>query len=280
MKIKQMARAAGMAVALAATAAAAGEVDVNDVNSPLLGAKPRAGLDALGDVAADLVFVPVTPCRLFDTRVYPIFGGQTYAWPIPPNSLRRFEVTSVSSYASQGGADNDCGVGNQGEFAAAVINITAVNPAADGYLTAFPANEGIPLASSLNYSAGDIVGNEVIVKLNQDIPLELSVFSYAQSDVVGDIVGYFRAPQATPLQCVDKASAAANIAPGAWLGISSGACDAGYSLVSGSCNGAFGDGRLITTRTRATDHFCTYRNLGTVSMQAFAYARCCRVPGR
>ena len=45
----------------------------------------------LGDIAIDLVYVPVTPCRIFDTRVV---GG-----PITANSTRNFDITSIANYS-------------------------------------------------------------------------------------------------------------------------------------------------------------------------------------
>lgn len=43
----------------------------------------------------------------------------------------------------------------------------------------------------VNYTAGAIVGNDTVVKLNQGASLnELSVYSSANTHLVGDIVGY------------------------------------------------------------------------------------------
>lgn len=138
----------------------------------------------LGETANDLVFVPVTPCRIIDTRVA---GGQ-----IAANSVRSFDVTAVSSYAFQGGEATNCGgVGAAGSFAAAAINFTVVTPGGAGYITAFPFLGTQPLAATVNYTAGSIVGNFAVVKLDQGASAnELSVYSFAATDLVADIVGY------------------------------------------------------------------------------------------
>lgn len=86
---------------------------------------------ALGDASTDLVYVPTVPCRIIDTRVA---GGV-----IAANTVRDFDVTSITNYSSQGGDASNCnGVGAAGSFAAAVINFTVVTPGVAGYITAFP----------------------------------------------------------------------------------------------------------------------------------------------
>lgn len=253
--------------------AAAGAHRFDDMNRILLGESPRDATEALGDAAADLVFVPVAPCRILDTR---LVGG-----PIAANSARDFDISSVISYAYQGGEDGDCGVGLVGSFAAAVINFTVVAPSAAGYLTAYPRGAARPLASSLNYAAGQVVGNEVIVKLEQGYALnDITVYSFAQSHVVGDVVGYFAAPRATALQCQEKTASAVTIPAGTIGTATTPVCDAGYTITGGGCSSSTFDGRVVTTRTLANSHFCAFRNEGAGSMDGIAYSRCCRVPGR
>ena len=60
----------------------------------------RGGLATLGDSQADLVYTPLTPCRIIDTRVA---GGA-----IAAGATRDFLVTGTS-FASQGGSATGCG---------------------------------------------------------------------------------------------------------------------------------------------------------------------------
>jgi len=76
------------------------------------------GLNSLGDSQADLVYTPVTPCRIIDTRYA---GG-----PIPAGTTRSFLVTGTN-YSAQGGIATGCGV-PFGPTTAAVVNFVAVNP--------------------------------------------------------------------------------------------------------------------------------------------------------
>ncbi|RZA31339.1 MAG: hypothetical protein EOP92_31700 [Lysobacteraceae bacterium] len=249
------------------------------MNNALLGVQTvaRNGLvmpKSIGNPDRDLTFVPVAPCRIFDTR---LAGGQ-----IVSNTTRHFDVTAVSNYAFQGGAASDCGgVGAAGSFAAAAINFTVVSPAAFGYITAYPHLGEQPVASTLNFNAGDIRGNLAIVRLDQGAAAnELSVYSTTTLHLVGDIVGYYINPQATALECVEMTSGSIAIGAGGVSSSLSPVCTAGYTITGGGCSSSTFDGRVVTTRTMADSHFCAWKNEGTGTMNATVYARCCRLPGR
>ena len=253
--------------------AAAGAKNFDDMNSLLLGTG-GSGTKAIGDLATDLVYVPVTPCRLFDTR---LAGGS-----IAANTVRGFDVTAVSDYSFQGGAGNDCGVGAAGSFAAAVINFTVVGPGAAGFITAYPVGATQPNAATLNYAAGAVVGNSAIVKLDQGAAAnEVNVYTFATTHLVGDIVGYFSAPgpaaAAAPkaLECVEVVGAAVTIGANGTNNVFSPACAAGYTKVAVQCRPGSFDLRLSGSWT---DH-CNYFNAGAASTTATAAAKCCRVPG-
>lgn len=246
------------------------------MNNTLLGASaPKtsaAGIvksQSLGESAADLVLIPIEPCRLFDTR---LAGG-----PIAANTSRDFDVTAVGNYTFQGGAATDCGVGGMGSFAAAVINFTVVTPAAAGFITAYPYGTTMPLAATVNYAGGDIKGNLSVVKLDQSAAAnELSIYSYKQAHVVGDIVGYFIAPSPTPLECVETANSSTVMAAGAVANVGAQLCSAGYVETATNC---FSDSwnMMIVYQRGGT---CSGHNTGGTSAELHATRTCCRVPGR
>lgn len=264
----------------------------DDMNDAFLDSKERSSIalnalvngsgrsvsNKLGDVAGDLVFVPIAPCRIIDTRV----AGGTIA----ANAIRDFDITGVSNYSFQGGDSTNCsGAGAAGSFAAAAINFTVVTPSAAGYITAFPFATTQPLAATVNYSAGDIRGNYAVVKLDQSAATnELSVYSFATTHLVADLVGYYIAPQPTELECVEKVSAGTTIAAGSFGTQQTASCDAGYTITGGGCSMSNFDGRVVTTRSIASGssqtHFCAFRNEGAGTVEGIAYSRCCRTPGR
>lgn len=169
------------------------------MNDALLAASPhrlsamRDGGKALGDADRDLVYVPVTPCRIIDTRVV---GG-----PIPANGVRDFDVADVVDFSVQGGDTGHCNVGNKGSFAAAAINLIVVSPGIAGYLTAYPYLVSRPNAATLNYAANDIRNGLAIMRLDQSAAThEFTVYSFAQTHLIADIVGYYTKAELPPPQ--------------------------------------------------------------------------------
>jgi hypothetical protein len=225
---------------------------------------------SLGDASTDLVFVPVSPCRLFDTRV---IGGA-----IAANTVRSFDVTAVSDYSFQGGSASNCnGVGAAGSFAAAVINLVAVTPSGAGYLTAFPFGGTQPNASNVNYTAGSVVANLATVALDQGASAnEMSIYSFAQTHVVGDIVGYFINPQATALQCVETANTDLVIAAGGTGNSVAPACAAGYTQTSTNCESSTWQMPFVYFQSGT----CSAQNNSGGNATLRASRTCCRVPGR
>jgi hypothetical protein len=73
---------------------------------------------------------------------------------------------------------------------AVVLNVTVTNPTAGGYLTVWPAGDGRPNASNLNFTAGVTIPNLVIVKVGAGGAVNL--FNEAgRTDLIADVVGYF-----------------------------------------------------------------------------------------
>ena len=71
-----------------------------------------------------------------------------------------------------------------------VLNVTAVNPGAGGYLTVWPAGARQPLASNLHFSAGQVVPNLVEVALGAGGAVSCYNGSPGQTDVLADVAGY------------------------------------------------------------------------------------------
>ena len=72
--------------------------------------------------------------------------------------------------------------------AAAVVNVTAINPAGAGYITVFPCGASQPEASTLNYGPGDVVANGATIELG--INGTICVYSYSATDLIVDVTGF------------------------------------------------------------------------------------------
>jgi hypothetical protein len=78
---------------------------------------------------------------------------------------------------------------------AAVIDLAAVDPTADGFLTAFSCDEPMPSTSNLNYLAGTTRATHAVVALAAD--RSICVFTMVATDVLVDVTGsYSTAPAA------------------------------------------------------------------------------------
>jgi hypothetical protein len=73
---------------------------------------------------------------------------------------------------------------------AVVINVTVTNPSAPSYLTAWPDGASRPVASDLNYAAGQTVPNLVVVKLGPTGSIDL-YNAAGTADVIVDVVGWY-----------------------------------------------------------------------------------------
>lgn len=128
-----------------------------------------------GSAAAADRFHPVTPIRLLDTRADRTrLGG---------GGIRRLAVATVGGLPA--GAE------------AAVLNVTVDRTTASGYLSVWPGGSPQKVVSSLNWRSGQVVANQVTVRLGGPGG-EIVIFNFAGSaDVIIDLAGWY-APRSVP----------------------------------------------------------------------------------
>jgi hypothetical protein len=223
---------------------------------------------ASAQVDANLVFTPVAPCRIADTRVA---GGI-----IAANVARAFDVTAVSNYSFQGGESSNCNIGNAGSFAALAANITVINPNASGNLKSYAFATATPVtANTMSYAAGEVRTVFAIVKLDQSAASnEMSVISSASAHLTIDVVGYFtQAPSAPALQCVETAEASTTMAAGAADDAFAPNCPSGYVQTATNCRTS----SYLTPLVWQANGACSARNNSASSATVRATRVCCRV---
>ncbi len=136
-------------------------------------------------VPTPVQFVPLTPCRVVDTRnADGTFGGPA----ITGNSSRNFPL-SLSG--------NPCGIPSTA--VAYSLNVTVVPETALGYLTIWPSGEGQPIVSTLNSPDGRVKANAAIVPAGMPSG-SVSVYVTNTTNVILDIDGYFATPTQGSLQ--------------------------------------------------------------------------------
>ncbi len=237
----------------------------------------KVTVKTLGALTNDLVYTPIPPCRILDTR-------STAAGAIAANATRSFVAITAGNFTGQGGSSTDCGTVGLAATAFA-INLTAVTPSSPGYATAYPYGTTQPVAASVNYAAGAIVNNALIVQIpNPLTSFDFTIYTFAQSHYVADIVGYFAPPQATALHCILTAITSTTIAANANLNVYNTACPAGYTATSPYCfinaPGVYSRGSGKNATAGSSDTFCSWQNTTASPQQVAGATTCCRVPGR
>ena len=271
--VENMKRAAKMTTyeGMMATLVGQRTTDAAIIDKMALSDGSLATIQALGSPATDLVFTSVEPCRIVDTR---LAGG-----PIPTDGVRDFN-SSGTDFLAQGGAATDCGI--PADVSAILVNVTVVDSTTQGYLTLYPYGATRPLASALNYLAGEIKGNEVIVKQTLGQPFDFSVYANGETQVVADIAGYFTAPVAAGLECVTGNGTQAQAAVGATFTISA-TCPSGYTATGGGLRVPNGNAEMATSESypqSASTWTVSGKNTSSTQQTIQVRANCCRVPGR
>ena len=125
------------------------------------------------------VFVPITPCRVMDTRPAPAAVGPRTS-PLGEQDTHTISVR---------GTNGNCVIPS--DAIGLSMNVTVDNPSSASYLTVFPADVTRPLASNLNWTANQApVANAVTTNISADG--KVSFFNNAGTvNVIADIVGYY-----------------------------------------------------------------------------------------
>ncbi len=172
--------------------------------------------------------VALTPARITDTRPA---GGTLGA-----ASTLNVQVTGQGGVPASGAA-------------AAILNVTVTNTTASGFLTVWPTGAAFPLASNLNWVAGQTVPNRVIVPVGTGG--KVSIFNSAGStDVVVDVSGYFTDATASgqpftpqsPIRLADTRGSGSTLGPGG-----------SFTLQVGGLNGVPSSATAVILNTTVTN---------------------------
>lgn len=124
------------------------------------------------------VFYPSSPARILDTR-----NGNG----VPGNAMGQLGTNGTLELQVTGRG------GVPGNATAVVLNVTAADsPGPDSFLTVYPTGTSRPLASNLNFVAGQTIPNLVIARIGANG--KVSIFNNLGSTVVvADVQGWFTA---------------------------------------------------------------------------------------
>ena len=161
------------------------------------GDEPRMGrvvASAIGSPESELLYVPVAPCRIIDTRG----DSRTPGGILQPEQPRHFKVVGTTGFEQQGGTAGGCGI-PQGattpKAAAVMINLIAINPEGRGNMGAWEYNQPEPFASVINFQKIDMnIANGLIIPVAgvSTLPYDLTVEGrISRVHLIADVIGYF-----------------------------------------------------------------------------------------
>ena len=136
------------------------------------------------------VYHPLTPYRICDTRLgnpssLSGLDAQCNGKTLAPGAILGIQVGGTTP---AGGST--AGVPLTLTVTSVALTVTVVNPTATGYLTLFPANESVPLASTVNFARGVTVAHFTVLAVSPGG--QVAIFNSAgDTNVVVDVEGYY-----------------------------------------------------------------------------------------
>lgn len=230
----------------------------------------------LGSRTDQLVFVPIAPCRVVDTR-----GTGTRTGILAAGASRSFDLEDDFTTAGQGGQTATCtGIPVDSPYGWAV-NITVTGYAGTGVLKAWPYLGTEPSTSIINYFAAapalanattltgcDLCGDDITVKAVN-----------ASTHVIIDVMGYYQ--QATgfissPPTITKLAGTTTAVAAGGFQSIAGAACPAGTTAIGGaSTNGSVTGAIATSDHNLSGSYWYEYaKNNGGSSVNVTVYTIC------
>ena len=122
-------------------------------------------------------FFTINSCRAFDTRIDkpPLASGTTRIFPVA----------------------GPCGIPSVAR--AISVNLAAIVPTGNGFLTAFAGDASLPPTSTINFTSGRTLANNAILSLSANGDGTIAIFAFVQNQghvhAVLDINGYFAAEE-------------------------------------------------------------------------------------
>jgi hypothetical protein len=239
----------------------------------------------LGD-SSNLVYKPLEPCRIMDTRNATVGSG--VQGPITGGSLKHIPgfITAGSNWSIYGQPAplSDCGLTNPpgNTIQAVAIVITILNPNFDAFLGVGDVNDLNTTLSTvaLNYTHGQGLSTMYLVPQVASNVIYFALPAGLSANLIFDVVGYFVVSDATALQCTTVTSGPVTIGASSTGSATSAACGAGYALTSGSCDSDSFSMKLVADEASGQAWFCSANNSGGSAAHLTATVNCCGVPGK
>jgi len=144
------------------------------------------GAAAIGAQLGSLVFTPIAPCRIVDTR-----GSGSRTGIMTAGSMRTFDLSAYGLFAGQGGETSCIGLPAY-QHEAWAVNITVFGYSENGHLTVWGYGHAKPATSFMNFfPAAYAVANAGTVTGCYGCTNSIHVSVAATTHVIIDVMGYY-----------------------------------------------------------------------------------------
>jgi hypothetical protein len=236
-------------------------------------------LNNLGETTSQLVFTPIPPCRMVDTR-----GTGARTGILAANTSRTFDLTTDGYTKGQGGQTSGCtGLPSVSHYGWAV-NITVTDYTANGGLQVYPSGGTVPATSLINYFPGAYaLANNGTVTGCYLCSDDITVRAFgAATHVIIDVMGYFERATTTGLlaSAVTRvAGTAVTVSAGSQAFVTGGACPAGTLLIGGENDFSGADVAIGESRQTSTTSWIMWMiNNDSAGRSVTVFSRCMDTP--
>jgi hypothetical protein len=234
---------------------------------------------AFGDTQDQLVFVPIAPCRVVDTRNA---GARTGI--LTAGEARSFDLEDDAFLNGQGVTGPCAGLPISSE-AAWAVNVTVTGYSGTGWLTIWPFSSAETFTSVINYGTGgaSAVANGLTLRgcylcVGGDIHVKASA---AGTHVIIDVTGYYRGAGVANAAVTRILGETQTVAANNSLFIDGGVCPAGTVLIGGEVDHSENDVAVAKTlQLSATQWRFWMKNNTAAGVSVTAYSRCMDTPLR
>lgn len=234
--------------------------------------------DAFPSGASDnLVYTPITPCRVVDTR-----GSGARQGVIPAHGTRSFDLRAQAFSSGQGAVGPCPGLPDLALQAAWAVNLTVTGYGGTGGLKAWGFGGTEPAVSVINYAPGQpALANGLVLPGCYSCADDVTIKAFtAGTHVIIDVMGYFRRADAFQSSVTLFPGATTSVSAGSRVPVSGGACPGGTTLVGGEMtqNGVnvFVGGEWSNSTTRWWNYWMI--NNDAVARNVTVWSRCLDTP--
>jgi hypothetical protein len=236
------------------------------------------GTAAIGDTDFALVFTPIAPCRVVDTRGIGAAGPGDRTGILTAGSTRVFDLSADGLVEGQGG-DTSCAGLPTYQHKAWAVNITVFGYSDLGHLTVWPYTYAKPSTSFLNFSTtAYAVANSGTVMGCLGCLNSINVSVVAQTHVIIDVMGYYEEATGFAGGAVTELSGGALtiVTPSEYSTKFGPNCPAGTVVVGGSGNSdGWGKVLIASFGFLNNGYWMSYFNTSsTTAYNAVAHSRC------